>query len=59
MDKDGNWLPIAEIAAKVNAGELKAADLVDHALKVIEDKKEYDAIIATTADRARGTWLRL
>ena len=48
------WLPIADIAAKVQAGELKAADLVEQALKTINDKKEYDAIIATTESRARG-----
>ena len=53
MGNDGNWLPIAEIAAKVNAGELKAADLVEKSLAVIEAKREYEAIIATTADRAR------
>lgn len=53
MDKDGNWLPIGEIAAKVNSGELKATDLVEKSLGVIEAKKEYDAIIATTAERAR------
>lgn len=48
-----SWLPIADIAAKVAAGELKAVDLVEQALAAIEDKKEFDAIIATTADRAR------
>jgi aspartyl-tRNA(Asn)/glutamyl-tRNA(Gln) amidotransferase subunit A len=47
------WLPIADIAAKVQAGELKAADLVEQSLKTIEEKQEYNAIIATTADRAR------
>lgn len=47
------WLPIADIAAKVQAGELKASDLVEQALKTINEKKEYDAIIATTEDRAR------
>lgn len=47
------WLPIKELAAKVQAGELKAADLVEQALRTIEDKKEFDAIIATTAERAR------
>jgi aspartyl-tRNA(Asn)/glutamyl-tRNA(Gln) amidotransferase subunit A len=47
------WLPIAELAAKVQAGELKAADLVDQSLKTIADKKEFDAIIATTEERAR------
>ena len=47
------WLPIAEIAAKVQAGNLSAVDLVEQALATIEDKKEYAAIIATTAERAR------
>jgi len=53
MDSDGTWLPITDIAAKVNAGELKASDLVEKSLAIIEAKKEYDAIIATTAERAR------
>ncbi len=47
------WLPIAEIAAGVQAGKLKAADLVEQSLKTIADKKDYDAIIATTEERAR------
>ncbi|HEX4775027.1 MAG TPA: Asp-tRNA(Asn)/Glu-tRNA(Gln) amidotransferase subunit GatA [Candidatus Saccharimonadales bacterium] len=47
------WLPIAELAAKVQSGELKAAALVEQSLKTIEDKKEYDAIIVTLAESAR------
>ncbi|HUS26442.1 MAG TPA: Asp-tRNA(Asn)/Glu-tRNA(Gln) amidotransferase subunit GatA [Nevskiaceae bacterium] len=47
------WLPIAEIAAKVRSGELKATDLVEQALRTIEEKKEYNAVIALTAERAR------
>lgn len=47
------WLPIADIAAKVQAGDLKALDLVEQSLATIEAKKEYDAIISLTADRAR------
>ena len=47
------WLPIKEMAAKVRGGELKAADLVEQALKTIEEKKDYNAVIATTAERAR------
>ncbi|HVS58957.1 MAG TPA: Asp-tRNA(Asn)/Glu-tRNA(Gln) amidotransferase subunit GatA [Candidatus Saccharimonadales bacterium] len=47
------WLPIAEIAAKVRSGELKAVDLVEQSLKTIAEKSEYDAIIATTEERAR------
>ncbi|MGH7157868.1 MAG: Asp-tRNA(Asn)/Glu-tRNA(Gln) amidotransferase subunit GatA [Candidatus Saccharimonadales bacterium] len=47
------WLPIKELAAKVQAGELKAVDLVEKALKTIEDKKEYNAIIVVIDERAR------
>lgn len=47
------WLPIAELAAKVKSGELKAVDLVEQALKTIGEKSEFDAVIATTSDRAR------
>lgn len=47
------WLPIADIAAKVRAGELKAVDLVEQALKTINEKNEFNAIITTTAERAR------
>jgi aspartyl-tRNA(Asn)/glutamyl-tRNA(Gln) amidotransferase subunit A len=47
------WLPIQELAAKVQAGEITATDLVEQSLKTIAEKKDYDAIIATTADRAR------
>ncbi|HVI60655.1 MAG TPA: Asp-tRNA(Asn)/Glu-tRNA(Gln) amidotransferase subunit GatA [Candidatus Saccharimonadales bacterium] len=50
---DSQWLPVSEIAAKVRSGELKAADLVEQALETIEAKKDYDAIIATTGQRAR------
>lgn len=46
------WEPIAELAAKVQAGKLKAVDLVEKSLQAIEDHKEYDAIIAVVADRA-------
>jgi aspartyl-tRNA(Asn)/glutamyl-tRNA(Gln) amidotransferase subunit A len=48
-----SWLPIAEIAAKVQSGELSALDMVEKSLATIEEKKEYNAIIATTAERAR------
>lgn len=48
-----SWLPIAEIAAKVRKGELKAADLVEQALRAIADNSEYDAIIAVAMERAR------
>lgn len=47
------WLPVAKLAAQVQSGKLKAIDLVERALKTIEDKKEYDAIIAVIAERSR------
>lgn len=49
----GTWLPIAELAAGVQAGKLRAADLVEQSLKTIAGHKEYDAIIAITEKRAR------
>jgi len=49
----GVWLPISEIAAKVQRGELSAVDLIEKSLQIIIEKEEYKAIIATTADRAR------
>ncbi|HET6924590.1 MAG TPA: Asp-tRNA(Asn)/Glu-tRNA(Gln) amidotransferase subunit GatA [Candidatus Saccharimonadales bacterium] len=48
------WEPIATLAAKVNNGEVKAADLVERSLKAIADSADYDAIIATTEERARA-----
>lgn len=48
-----SWPAIADIAAKVQAGDLKASDLVEQALAAIEEKKEYDAVISTVAERAR------
>lgn len=47
------WLPISQLAAKVQAGEIQASGLVEQALKTIADKNDYDAIIATTEKRAR------
>jgi aspartyl-tRNA(Asn)/glutamyl-tRNA(Gln) amidotransferase subunit A len=48
----GAWLPITDIAVKVQAGELKAADLVAQSLQAVKDKSEYQAIIATLDERA-------
>lgn len=47
------WLPVAELATKVQAGELKAADLVEQSLKTIAENQEYNAIIVTTEKRAQ------
>lgn len=46
------WLPIAEIAAKVQAGELKARTLVEQSLKAIAENSDYDAVIVTLDKRA-------
>lgn len=47
------WPSITEIAARVQKGELKAADLVEQSLKTIEQKKDFNAVVADTAGRAR------
>jgi aspartyl-tRNA(Asn)/glutamyl-tRNA(Gln) amidotransferase subunit A len=48
------WKPIADIAADVNTGRVKAAELVERSLTAIEQHKEYQAIISTLADSARS-----
>ena len=48
------WLPIAEIASKVQKGELKAVELVEQSLAAIAEKESFKAIIATTEERARA-----
>jgi aspartyl-tRNA(Asn)/glutamyl-tRNA(Gln) amidotransferase subunit A len=48
------WLAIVDLATQAQAGQLKATDLVEQALKTIEEKQEYQAIISTTAERARA-----
>jgi aspartyl-tRNA(Asn)/glutamyl-tRNA(Gln) amidotransferase subunit A len=47
------WAPVADIADGVRTGKLHAADLVEQALKTIDDQAEFQAVIATTATRAR------
>jgi aspartyl-tRNA(Asn)/glutamyl-tRNA(Gln) amidotransferase subunit A len=47
------WAPIADIANDVKSGKLKAADLVEKALKAINDKQDFQATISSTAERAR------
>ncbi len=47
------WLPIATIADDVQAGRTKAIDLVERSLRQIAEAHEYNAIIATTENRAR------
>jgi aspartyl-tRNA(Asn)/glutamyl-tRNA(Gln) amidotransferase subunit A len=47
------WEPIAELARKVQSGELKAVDLVERSLAAIAEHESFQAIIATTEQRAR------
>jgi aspartyl-tRNA(Asn)/glutamyl-tRNA(Gln) amidotransferase subunit A len=48
------WLPLQELAEIVRTGKVTATELVDRALRTIEEKKEYDAIIVTLDERARS-----
>jgi aspartyl-tRNA(Asn)/glutamyl-tRNA(Gln) amidotransferase subunit A len=48
------WESIADIATKVQAGELKALDLVEKSLSLIAENESFNAVIVTTAERARG-----
>lgn len=51
---DSQWLPIADLAARVQSGEFKAVDLVERSLATIHDKAEYRAIIVTLDEAARA-----
>lgn len=48
-----SWQPIHTIAGSVQSGDTKAADLVEQALKAIDDKQEFNAVIAAVHVRAR------
>ncbi len=48
-----SWKSIEAISGDVHSGKVSARDLVERSLSIIEEKKEYDAIIASTAERAR------
>jgi len=47
-----NWEPIETIANKINSGQSKAVDLVNESLKMIENNKEYNAILLTLKEEA-------
>jgi aspartyl-tRNA(Asn)/glutamyl-tRNA(Gln) amidotransferase subunit A len=47
------WLPIADLAVSVQSKKTSALELVEQALKTIEGKQDYQAIIVATAERAR------
>ncbi len=48
------WPPIDDIAKKVQAGELPAVELVERALKTIDEKKDYNAILEPIHERAHA-----
>ena len=48
-----DWLPVAQLAAGVQAGTTTAVDLVERSLAAISSAENFQAIIATTAERAR------
>lgn len=49
-----SWAPISSLAADVQSGKTTASALVEQALQAIEAGSDYQAIIATTAERARA-----
>ncbi|MBI3624516.1 Asp-tRNA(Asn)/Glu-tRNA(Gln) amidotransferase subunit GatA [Candidatus Saccharibacteria bacterium] len=44
---------MSDIAKDVQSGKTKASELVERALKTIEEKKDFNAVIAITTNRAR------
>lgn len=48
------WLPIQELADKVQKGELHAVDLVAQSLELINKNQEFNAVISVTAERAKA-----
>ena len=48
-----NWPAISDIAKGVQTGSLKAAETVETALRKLEEKRDYQGVIAETAERAR------
>lgn len=47
------WEPLSSLAAKVQAGQLTATELVGMALRTIEAKKEFNAVISIQAEQAK------
>lgn len=47
------WKPIAQLADDVRSGKVTASTLVEQALKTIEAKQEFNAIIAPITTRSR------
>lgn len=46
------WSSIKTIASDVQSGKVSAIELVHRALKTVDEKKEYNAVIVTVEDRA-------
>lgn len=49
-----SWKPIAKIAEDVQAGRVRAIDLVEQSLAAIKQHEEFRAIIAVLSDSARA-----
>lgn len=47
------WKPLADIANDVKSGKVKASDLVEKSLQLIDENKDHKAIIAPISDRSR------
>lgn len=52
MSTQKSWPSLSDIAQSVAQGKTSAVSLVEKSLKTIEDKKEYQAIISLTKERA-------
>lgn len=50
----GNWKPIAELAKEVKSGQTTALALVEKSLALIDEHKEFQAIIAVVEERAKA-----
>ncbi len=48
-----NWPSIADLAQQVKDGKITATELVERSLKTIEEKKDFNAVIAVVDERAR------
>lgn len=46
------WKPVSELASDVRNGKVTARELVEQALKTVEEKRDYQAIISTVKERA-------
>ena len=47
-----SWMPIADIASKVQASEIKSLELVRQSLTAVNEKEDFGAIISVVEERA-------